>query len=216
MIDCVFFDVADTLLEKPDLMPGIRSVLADSDIVCDESAIRRAHKSARELIHFPDHTTREFYREFNTRFLEVLGVCPDPEIAERLYRACRGLEWQPFADVDALANAPVAIGIISNWDHSLSNKVQELLPFDFQWIIGSADFGAAKPDPALFRHAIEQSGYDAARVMFVGDSIRLDVVPARECGMQSVLIDRHDLFPYFGDRRITSLHQMDRFWSDQS
>ncbi len=34
--------------------------------------------------------------------------------------------------------------------------------------------------------------------------------------IQSVLIDRHGLFPYFDERRITSLHQRDRFWSDQS
>ena len=100
--------------------------------------------------------------------------------------------------------------------NSLFDKLADLLPFDFKWTIGSADFGAAKPDPALFRHAIEQCGHDAERILFVGDSIRLDVAPAREVGMQSVLIDRHGLFPYFGEHRITSLHQMDRYWSDAS
>lgn len=216
MIDCVFFDVADTLLEKPDLIPRIRSVLANREIECDESAVRRAHKAARELIHFPDHTNRDFYLNFNVRLLETLGVYPDPSIAEQLYEECRSLDWRPFTDVEALASIPVPVGIISNWDHSLFEKLENLLSFEFQWTIGSAAFGVAKPDPALFRHAIEQCGHDAERILFVGDSIRLDVVPAREVDMQSVLIDRHGLFPYFGEHRITSLHQMDRFWSDAS
>ena len=214
MIDCIFFDVADTLLEKPELMPRIQNVLREGGIACEEATIRRSHKTARELIHFPDHTNHEFYLNFNVRFLEALGVYPDVSIAEELYQQCRGLDWRPFADVEALKSVPVPIGIISNWDHSLSEKLKGLLAFDFQWIIGSADFGAAKPDPALFRHAIERSGHDATSILFVGDSIRLDVVPAREAGMQSILIDRHGLFPYFGEHRITSLHQMDRFWSD--
>ena len=216
MIDCIFFDVADTLLEKPELMPRIRSVLVEQGIACDESAVRRAHKAARELTHFPDQTSREFYLSFNVRFLETLGVHPDLATAAAMYERCRGLDWQPFADVDALMSLPVPIGVISNWDHSLSDKLRDLLPHDFRWVIGSADFGAAKPDPVLFRHAAEQAGCDPSRILYVGDSIRLDVVPAREVGMRSLLIDRHDLFPYFGEHRITSLHEMDRFWSDAS
>lgn len=214
MIDCVFFDVADTLLEKPELVPSLLSVLRERGIACDESAVRRAHKAARELIHFPDHTDRDFYLNFNLRLLETLGVYPDPAIAGEMYEQCRSLDWRPFADVEVLASVPVPIGIISNWDHSLFDKLKDLLPFNFQWTIGSADFGAAKPDPALFRHAIKQCGFDASRILFVGDSIRLDFAPARQVGMQSMLIDRHGLFPYFGDRRISSLHQIDRFWSD--
>jgi HAD superfamily hydrolase (TIGR01549 family) len=63
----------------------------------------------------------------------------------------------------------------------------------FRFVVDSAEFGYRKPDPRIFLHALERAGLsaaDAPRVLFVGDRNDLDIVPARELGMQVLHFNR--------------------------
>lgn len=45
--------------------------------------------------------------------------------------------------------------------------------------------GSSKPDPQIYRWAVERLGVPAAEVMHVGDSYERDVLPSREAGLRT-------------------------------
>jgi 2-haloalkanoic acid dehalogenase type II len=59
-----------------------------------------------------------------------------------------------------------------------------------QMVISSAAFGFAKPNPDIFRFALEQIGSRPEETMMVGDSLEFDVAGANAMGMHSVWITR--------------------------
>jgi putative hydrolase of the HAD superfamily len=60
-------------------------------------------------------------------------------------------------------------------------------------IVDSFIFGAAKPDPSIFRHAATLLGVKPERALHVGDSLRYDVEGARAAGVRPVHFDPFDL-----------------------
>jgi HAD superfamily hydrolase (TIGR01509 family) len=60
----------------------------------------------------------------------------------------------------------------------------------FDVVVDSATTGAAKPDPAIFRHALSRLGVAAGRALYVGDDPANDLDGARAAGIDAVLIDR--------------------------
>jgi putative hydrolase of the HAD superfamily len=60
----------------------------------------------------------------------------------------------------------------------------------FGAILISAELGIAKPDPRIFRAALDAIGARAADAAMVGDSLSRDVAGARNAGLRSIWIDR--------------------------
>jgi putative hydrolase of the HAD superfamily len=56
--------------------------------------------------------------------------------------------------------------------------------------VASAEVGAAKPDPAIFAHALALAGVGAEAAWHVGDSPDADVRGALAAGLQPVLVAR--------------------------
>lgn len=204
----IFFDVADTLLYKPEFPKVILSLLAERGTPVREESIVRAHRSARELIPAPPKTGREFYIQFNARFLEVLGVMPDLDLCEKIYLQCRGLPWTAYEDISVLDEIDIKIGIISNWDATLGKRLKEHFQIDFYPVVISAMCDISKPDIGIYLEAIEKSGYSADEIIHVGDSIRLDIAPAKAVGIRPILLDRANLYEYYNGERITGLSQL--------
>jgi len=48
--------------------------------------------------------------------------------------------------------------------------------------------GAEKPDAAIFEAALQQTGYEAGQVLFVGDNYYDDVVGAQKVGIDCLLL----------------------------
>ena len=65
----------------------------------------------------------------------------------------------------------------------------------FDLLVDSHLVGARKPDPAIFRYALERLGVAAGEAAFVGDSYAHDALPARAAGLRAVLLDPLDLHP---------------------
>jgi putative hydrolase of the HAD superfamily len=55
--------------------------------------------------------------------------------------------------------------------------------------------GVAKPDPAIFRLALDRLGVPASAAVMVGDVPSIDIDGARAAGVRAVLIDPLDLHP---------------------
>ena len=81
--------------------------------------------------------------------------------------------------------------VVSNWDVSLAEVLERvgLAPL-LDGVVTSAAVGAAKPDPAIFAHALALAGVPAARARHVGDSLDEDVAGARAAGIEPVLLRR--------------------------
>jgi putative hydrolase of the HAD superfamily len=68
--------------------------------------------------------------------------------------------------------------------------------------------GVEKPDPAIFRIALDRAGVRPEEAIYVGDHPFFDVDPAREVGLQPVLVDRRGRHPDADAIRITSLEDL--------
>jgi putative hydrolase of the HAD superfamily len=55
----------------------------------------------------------------------------------------------------------------------------------------SGDLGWEKPDPRIFKWAMEEAGAEPHECLHVGDSPHFDAIPAQQLGMTGVLIDRY-------------------------
>jgi FMN phosphatase YigB (HAD superfamily) len=129
--------------------------------------------------------------------LEVLGHDPEPAVRQRLVEAYLGAngrvqtELTPnvAATIRALKGAGLKVGIICDVGLTPSTELRAILErhgvlglFD-HWAF-SDEFGVYKPDPAIFRHALEGlGGVDPAEAAHIGDLRRTDIAGALGMGI---------------------------------
>jgi len=76
----------------------------------------------------------------------------------------------------------------------------------FDHVLDSHEWGVEKPDPRLFRLALEQSRADAAKTVHVGDLYHVDVMGARAAGLrEGILFDMAGLYDGVDCPRVSSL-----------
>lgn len=204
----VFFDVANTLLYKKDLYQVIAETLEEFDIEIEKDTLVQKHKLLSEIILSPEKTSEEFYQDFNSQLLYVLGIIPTAEILDAIYRNCVNLPWKKFHDTHILKELNTKLGVISNWDEFLPEKLKKIFDFEFDTIVYSSTAGIAKPNEKIFIKAISKSKAAEEDILYVGDSVKLDIEPALKAGLQAVLIDRSKIYPYFKGMKIESLHEI--------
>lgn len=93
---------------------------------------------------------------------------------------------------DALARlrgAGLRLGVVSNSD----GRVEEALEASglrgyFDVVVDSTLAGVEKPDPAIFRAALEVLGVRASEALYVGDLYDVDVIGANAAGIPAVLL----------------------------
>jgi putative hydrolase of the HAD superfamily len=103
--------------------------------------------------------------------------------------------WRVYPDVPppltTIRAAGIRTAVVSNFDRRLAAIVEGLgLAGLFDLIVPSSVAGAAKPAPAIFRHALCGLGVPAARALHAGDRLTEDVEGARAAGLRAVLVDR--------------------------
>lgn len=92
--------------------------------------------------------------------------------------------------VVALRARGVPVVVVSNSEGQLQALFDKLGLHDtFDFVIDSHDVGVEKPDPRIFRLALERFGVAAANALHLGDTYATDVVGARAAGVQVALID---------------------------
>jgi FMN phosphatase YigB (HAD superfamily) len=129
-------------------------------------------------------------------------------LTQAIYRSSTRLAWEPFGDVEALETLDLPIGIISNWDKTLRKKLHSLFSFKIDRLIISSEQGVRKPDAEIYMRAIRGLKLSEAEIMYVGDSISLDMEPAKEIGLRAVLLDRLDIHPDYSDLKIRTLNEL--------
>ena len=91
---------------------------------------------------------------------------------------------------DLLARAAgLRVGVVSNWGPRLG-PLLDGLGVRVDLALASANEQLEKPDPALFRRALEALGVAPGEALHVGDRVDTDVEGARAAGIRPVLLDR--------------------------
>jgi len=98
------------------------------------------------------------------------------------------------------------LAVISNSNGTVREKLRRvgLLPY-FELVVDSHEEGIEKPDPRIFRRAMERTGARPERSLYVGDFYHIDVAGARAAGMRALLLDPAGLHGDKPVRRIASL-----------
>lgn len=79
------------------------------------------------------------------------------------------------------------LGVITNWYGNAERLLaEEGLAPSLCAVVDSKAAGLRKPDPAIFRLALEKLGLPAEQVMYVGDSYGQDIRPAKGEGLITV------------------------------
>ena len=141
--------------------------------------------------HGADHFPEVFRRH---------GVA-EPAVAEAAmawYRTNRFHGLALFADAVAtleavrrLRPAP-RLGLVTNGPADVQRPKVELLGVAplVDFVLVSGEFGAWKPDPAIFAEALRLGGAGAAETIFVGDSAEHDIAGAQAAGIRAVWVNR--------------------------
>ena len=102
---------------------------------------------------------------------------------------------EPFPDVanclSALRSENITVAVCSNWGWDLVDDLagaglSEMIDFP----ISSAQAGFRKPHHAMYHAVLDVAGVAAAEAVFVGDSIRADVLGPQDAGIYSLHLDR--------------------------
>lgn len=96
------------------------------------------------------------------------------------------------AGPERIVNRP--IGIITNGPLDVQRAKIDLLGIRdlVDFVLISEEFGEAKPNRAIFEAALERAGVGPEEAVFIGDSAEHDMAGARNAGIRSVWINRHD------------------------
>ena len=148
-----------------------------------------------EHLHAWHHRDRdpELHRKVYLEVLKKSGV-PHADQAKALYdRLIDPSQWTPYPDTEAALKAAgesgLKIGVLSNIAFDIrpafSRRGWDAFVDEF---VLSFEVGAVKPEPEIFRHAVERLGVDPAETLMVGDSEEADGA-AREIGCAFALVE---------------------------
>ena len=213
-IEIVFFDAGGTLLDPH---PSFAELFATTcraqgydvtksqvDDVQDRLAPHLTELvDEADLPHAPSLSPEASYAFWTftyRRFLDELGI-EDEAVTEKLYETFSSTEsYRLYDDVkpalDAVEDAGYRIGLISNFDSWLETMLIEMeVGHVFDPSVISGQVGVEKPDPEIYRIAVERASVPPGRAVHVGDSPRTDMEPAAVVGIKPILIDRAGRYP---------------------
>jgi putative hydrolase of the HAD superfamily len=103
--------------------------------------------------------------------------------------------WRLYPEVPAvlseLRSRGLKLGVISNWSTRLNHIAEATgLMSLVDFIVGSCDVGARKPDPVIFHVALHRAGVQPGAAVHVGDQVDDDVRGAEKMGIRPVFLWR--------------------------
>lgn len=129
------------------------------------------------------------------------------------------IQFQLFEEVAPIlawcVSRGVPTGVISNWDCSLPQTLEGLLPHHaFDCLMVSAIEGVDKSGPALFRRAAQRLHVEPDQVLHIGDHPFQDCAAARKAGFKALFLDRLEAFEEADCTTIPTLNPIPRFLPD--
>ncbi len=194
--------------------------LTAAGVSLDGGLLERAHYRAmmvQDLAAGPP-ASGSWWHEYLVGFVAACGVAENrcAALAAEIVAATTGRSytWTHVGSgvpdgLRALAALGLPMGVVSNSDGTVAAELRRLgvcyapdgrepagVGVRVGVVVDSAVVGVSKPDPAIFRIALDALGVPPGRnVLHVGDSLRYDVTGALAAGLQPVHLDPHGLCP---------------------
>ncbi len=167
-----------TVVELDDPAPRLQRALADRGVERELGVVGAAFQA--EVAYYLPRTLEghdgvslaDLGRRCTAVFLEHARTELDPEEFAPAFLA--SIVFRPLGGVtEALGRlraAGLSLACVSNWDISLRGHLERAgLAGCFAEIVSSAEAGAAKPDPEVFRIALGRLGVEPGRALHIGD-----------------------------------------------
>jgi putative hydrolase of the HAD superfamily len=161
--------------------------------------------------------TSEAWRDYFRILLTRVGAPPDgteaiidtlAEAHERVGLWTVAIEGA-VSTVKALKAAGHRLGVVSNAEGRVERDLDGAgYAGLFETVVDSHLVGVEKPDPKIFRIAMERMSISPETAVYLGDVPAVDVAGARAAGLTPVLLDRHDLYPSTDAPRLRSIAEL--------
>jgi putative hydrolase of the HAD superfamily len=196
----VLLDSLGTLVELESPVPRLRERLGELGFDVDEERVARAFGA--EVAYYVEHhvegrdqsTLAALRNRCAAVLLDELAI-PELPLADAREALLASIAFRAFPDAapalrELRARGPRLV-VASNWDCSLREVLATAGLLELvDDAVSSAEAGAAKPDPAVFRAALAAAGCEPDDAAHVGDSEENDVAGARAAGVRAVLVRR--------------------------
>jgi len=230
-LDAVVFDAGGTLVRLD--FEWISGMLATLGVTASVAQLRRAEVHGRKCLDAAaaagprdrspgtPHPAIGSFAPVEAYFrgmLEAAG-CRHPLLDEALDRLnerqasdhflwARPMEGARDA-LDALPGLGLRAACVSNSDgRAEAHLVRHGMRTGLEFVVDSQLVGIEKPDPRIFRIALDRLGVRAEHALYVGDIRAGDEVGARAAGMAFVLIDPYLDYGDPGSLRIAALGEL--------
>jgi len=218
-IRAVSFDMGHTLLFPR--YDWYRSIVAETGVDIGQEDLKQRESELRSwfdsmiLDEGRKGMDDDLWGQYFRRFFSGLGVGEeslDP-LLKRLYLEHLegvGLWTEPAPGAEetlkALVDAGLAVACVSNNDGRLESMIEHQgWTGYFDLMVDSRAIRIAKPDPGIFRHALDRLGLEPGEMIHVGDYYSVDVIGARNAGVEGVLYDPRGAYGELDCRVITEL-----------
>jgi len=222
MIDTIYFDNWNTLVQAPDLMRRGSSIerfhgyLECRGVDVPYSVFAEVYRPiARRHTQEADadgYRELDYEKRIEDAFVE-LGLEDADELARDAWRAYLD-EWprhtEFFPETPEILNSlrgRYKLGVITNYmDGHTCQLIFDKLGYReiFDALVVSAEVGYRKPSRVIFEQALRETGSRPENCVMVGDMYDADVVGANNVGMRSVLVDVYDnQHEHYGEATVT-------------
>ncbi len=195
VIKAVFFDFGGVMLKH---MDGIDHAAVEARFGLPERTLFDClyRESTYRDFQVGGCTREEWFESVRTAAAKRMPADVVGDFMNAWQTAERLLDENMVALVGRLQSAGYTTGIISNtvpgMEERLSAEMPHLIPI-FDVRVGSGDIGVAKPDPAIFRHALEAAGTEPEESVFT-DDVSAYAAAARELGMHGFHFTGYEQF----------------------
>ncbi len=230
-VKAVLFDMFDTLMliEKDHAFysPAVKSMhsyLAQNGIQASFATFRDAYIKARDALYEEaDQNMEEPHFDFRVKnALQILGYTAEAQstlVQGATDAFCQ--EFMTYVRIDDNAmpvlkglHPKYRLGIVSNF--AIPECVTKLLAKHqlsdlFDVVIVSAAVNKRKPNPEIFKCALEKLKLNPAQAVFVGDTVDADIKGGKDAGMKTVYLERRpqkELETISPDQTIKSLCEL--------
>lgn len=205
MIEAVLLDVGGVLmLPNP---AKIHQALKFGDVRPSDAQLDAAHYKA---VAATDAVGRFDWSTYRLTYVQSCGVREElvDETVAAMAQLFTGYDWTRVAPgamngLRRLTATGKPVGVVSN---SMGTVAQMLADagvcqagpgplISVRTIVDSGAVHVEKPDPAIFRIALDELGVPAEQAVYVGDAARIDVDGARRAGLRPLHFDPLGLCP---------------------
>jgi 2-haloalkanoic acid dehalogenase type II len=206
-IKAVLFDLGSTLIKTWTPEITYQNILSSVGIDRSTEAIKKALEMVEK--EFTESNLRsgygkvsctKYWKRWDSKVLKHLGI-PENQISakEILARWWDHAECVAYPDtkgsLNRLKQIGVKVGLVSNAyeediDAILKKAGLEKRLFDI--MVGVNTIKKAKPQPDIFRYALDELDVEPKDTLFIGDHVDNDYKGARAVGIHALLIERDD------------------------